>query len=178
MKSFYCFLIFISIGLHGLAQEGNNGVNISAEAGFPTGNFSNYKTGYGAFLKGLLGVGDHAQITLMSGYSSFLRKGSTDAIKTKTSIIPVLLGYKYHFLMFYMEPQAGYGSFRSKVKLDIGGSETTTSSNRGAFTWAVGAGVDISNLELGLRYQSGHYGGTSIGYFGIHVGVNLDNRGD
>lgn len=172
MKAKFCFFLLL-MQATAFAQRGNSDFMAALEAGFPTGKFDSYKTGIGGQLKALIGVEDHGQVTFMAGYESFKAKGSTDNYKVKMAIIPVLLGYRHHFSLLYVEPAVGYGSYKGKVKAESGNVSTTSTSSKGALTAAFGAGVEISALDLGLRYQIGFPSGPNIGFFGISVGYHF-----
>ena len=155
------------------AQRGTYDFLIGVEAAFPTGDFNSYKTGVGGWVQGLLGVGETGQVSFTTGYNTFTFKNPPANEKIKTSIIPLLLGYKYNWSIFYAHPQAGLGLYRFKVKEDNGNSNTTTKSSNSGFTLGLGAGVKISRLDLGLRYQAGFPSGGTIGYFGLNAGYSL-----
>src|SRR5687768_491692 len=98
------------------AQQGNNQIGIAAQVGLPMGDFGDgFKTGIGGSVKGLLGVGQAGQVTFTTGYTSFSAKDEMvdglGADKVKTSIIPLLAGYRHNFSGFYVEPQVGYGIY-------------------------------------------------------------------
>ncbi len=150
------------------AQQGNNQIGVGAEVGLPTGDFGDAaKTGFGGYAKGLFGIGEAGQITFTTGYTSYKFKGGVDA---NWSIIPLLAGYRHNFSGFYAEPQIGYGILGAKAD----GGE---SDSEGLFTWAVGFGYVVNNVDFGARYQSGHKDGSTISLVGIHVGYNFSLGG-
>ncbi|MFC0776143.1 hypothetical protein [Terrimonas alba] len=146
------------------AQQGNNQIGVGADVGIPTGDLGDgIKTGFGGYAKGLFGIGEAGQITFTTGYTTYKFKGGFDG---NYHIVPLLAGYRHNFSGFYAEPQIGYGIYGSKIT-GLG------SSSEGAFTWAVGFGYVVSNVDFGARYQSGHKDGSSTALVGIHVGYNF-----
>ncbi len=175
-KIIFLLLMITTASLPVKAQRGTYDVLLGVEAAFPTGDFNSYKTGVGGWIQGLLGVGETGQVSFTTGYNTFTLKNPPPNEKIKTAIIPLLLGYKYNWSIFYAHPQAGLGLYRLKVKQDNGSSNTTTKSSNSGFTLGLGAGVKISRLDLGLRYQAGFPKGGTIGYFGLNAGYSLIKR--
>jgi len=174
MKKFFFIATLVVASFIGAnAQTGNNQIGIAFDAGIPTGDFGKaFKTGFGGYVKGLLGVGTAGQATLTVGYTSYKEKNNT-GFDMKSSILPILAGYRQNFSGFYVEPQAGYGSYGSKVTIN----GTESSGSDGAFTWAVGLGFAKSGVDLGARYQSGTKSGSSISVIGLHLGYNFSLGG-
>jgi len=159
-----------------VAQSGNNQFIPALEIGLPTGDFDSYKTGIGLSAKALIGVGNQGQVSFSTGYSSFKMKNSTDIYKAKISVIPLLVGYRYHLSVVYIEPLLGYGIYGTTTKTGSGGTETKVSHSEGGFTWALGGGVQLGNVDLGVRYQSGHPDVGTIGFIGFHAGYVFSSR--
>jgi len=155
------------------AQKGNNQIGVGADVAIPVGDFGDaFKTGYGGTVKGMYGVGTGGQITLTSGYTTFTAKDLPSEVDVKAGIIPILLGYRQNFSGFYVEPQAGYGIYTSKVS-GMGSGNDGSDSN-GAFTWAAGIGYVLKQgLDLGARYQSGHKDGNTTGLVGFNLRYNF-----
>lgn len=154
------------------AQQGNNQIGVGADVGIPTGDMGDAtKVGFGGYAKGLFGIGEAGQITLTSGYTSYKFKG--EDVDANFNIIPILAGYRHNFSGFYAEPQVGYGIYGIKAKE----SGISISSSEGAFTWAVGFGYVVNNVDFGARYQSGHKDGSTTSLVGIHVGYNFSLGG-
>ncbi|MBA2744753.1 MAG: outer membrane beta-barrel protein [Flavisolibacter sp.] len=160
-------LLFISSAV--LAQKGNNQFLVGAEVGFPLGSFDNFNTGIGLVAKALLGLGEHSQIGFTTGYTAFKRSDSDENSKIKTSVLPLLASYRHRLNVLYFEPQLGYGIYTTTIKTQTGGTSMKSKNSNGGFTWAVGTGVQISALDLGVRYQAGYPGGGTVGFFGIHA---------
>ena len=169
-KKFYFLLIAFVISISGIAQRGNNQVIVGMEGALPVGNFDNYKAGFGFVGKILIGFSDHSQLGFTTGYTAFKQKGSTDEFKVKTSVVPFLATYRHRFSILYVEPQLGIGRYTTTIKQEVGGTETKVTNSDGAFTWALGAGIQVSSIDLGIRFQSGSRDGSSVGFFGIHAG--------
>lgn len=170
MKKLYILMLSIFISLISLAQKGNNQFIPAIEVGFPVGEFDGYKTGVGIIGKLLIGFGSHSQIGFTTGYSDFKSKLTTDDYKIKTSVVPFMASYRHHFSALYVEPQIGFGRYTTTIKEDVAGTETKTTNGGSAFTYAIGAGVKISSIDLGVRYQAGSKDDMTVGYFGIHAG--------
>jgi hypothetical protein len=174
-RHFYLTLFITLISACSLAQKGNNALSIMVEGGYAG---DQYDPGYGAYVKGLYGVGEHGQLSLMAGISKFRLNNTPGQLMSTTRLVPFLAGYKQHFYNFYIEPQIGYGELGGKQ--DIGGDYARPSV--GAFFWAIGAGVDVKRFELGLRYQGAQAtGGSSAGlwndkiiqFVGLHAGYTI-----
>ncbi len=165
-------IIFLNFCLAGWTQRGNNLLGIGLEAGFPTGKFNSYQTGFGFFGKGMLGVGDNGQVTFTTGYSFFRLKGSTSDFKIKTNIIPFLLGYRYNAGFLFIEPAVGYGIYDTRSKMVSGGTTTKSKVSNSGFTTSLTAGVRLNSYHIQAKYQVGYPNG-AIGYFGIGLSYNL-----
>jgi Outer membrane protein beta-barrel domain len=170
------FAIFgtVVITATGLAQKGNNQITPAAEVAILTGDASDASSiGLGVTVKALYGVGEAGQLTFTTGYLSASAKKEfkelLDADKIRSTMIPLLAGYRHHFNGFYAEPQVGYGIYGAKIK----GGEYASSDSQGAFTWAAGIGYIYNNVEVGARYQSMHKDGESSGFIGFRIGYNF-----
>jgi hypothetical protein len=152
------------------AQKGNNQFIPSLEIGLPTGSFKSYKTGVGVSGKALIGVGENGQVGFSTGYSWFKQEGSTDANKVKTTIVPILIGYRYRLPVVYIESQVGYGFYTTTIKTQISNTETKSSDSNGGFTWTIGGGVQLGNVDLGVHFQAGYPSGDNVEFFGFQIG--------
>ena len=173
MKKLYILSLSLLTCSFSFAQKGNNILIPAIEVGLPMGEFDGYKTGFGFIGKLLIGFGRNSQIGITTGYTAFKAKISTDDYKVKTSVVPFMASYRYNLSALYFEPQVGYGNYTTTIKEEVGGTETKEKSNAGALTWALGAGVRISSIDLGIRYQAGVQDDMTVGYFGIHAGYVL-----
>lgn len=172
-KVLFATVLVVASFIGAQAQSGNNQVGIAFDAGIPTGNFGDaFKTGFGGYAKGLLGVGTAGQVTLTVGYTSYKEKNTT-GFDMKATILPILAGYRQNFSGFYVEPQLGYGSYGAKATIN----GTESSSSDGAFTWAAGIGYAKSGIDVGARYQSGEKSGSSTSLIGLHLGYNFSLGG-
>jgi len=161
-------LIVVSVAAH--AQSGTFKIGIGPEGGIPTGDAGDaVKTGIGGSVKALLGIGNAGQITFTTGYMTFGGKDLSDGEKASLNVIPFMAGYRQNFGGFYVEPQAGVGMM--KVKDSYNGYSETTSATR--FTWAAGIGYVISNVDIGVRYQSYESDGGHFGFAGIRLAYNI-----
>jgi hypothetical protein len=175
-KTVLLFNMLVFTTIAAFSQSGNNQFIPALELGIPTGSFNDFKTGFGVSGKALIGVGQHAQIGFSTGYTWFKLKGSTDAYKVKNSVVPILVGYRYHLPVIYIEPQLGYGIYTSTVKTQTGSTETKVSNTNGGFTWTFGGGIQVGNVDIGVRYQAGYPGGGTIGFFGFHLGYVFSSQ--
>lgn len=177
MKKIIVFLL-AGLLLHAgsFGQKGNNQIGVGADIQIPTSDFAGYfKTGFGGYVKALLGVGKSGQVSASTGYTSFNAVGG---IPMKLGIAPILIGYRANFNGFYVEPQIGYQLVNAKFN---GGDELGyLSDSGGGFMWAAGVGyVFNKKFEVGARYGSGSAspGGTTLGAFGLRLGYNFSLNG-
>lgn len=170
-KVFLAFSLTAASFIGAQAQTGNNQIGIGAEVGIPTGDFGDaFKPGFGASVKGLYGVGTAGQVTLTAGYTIFNEKEES-GVNMKTSILPIMAGYRHNLNGFYLEPQIGYGSYGVQVEF-MGEKE---SEREGAFTWAAGVGYALNGLDISARYQSGKLedADSPFSLVGIRIGYNF-----
>ena len=157
------------------AQKGTTQIGVAAEVGLPMSDFGDAaKTGFGASVRGLFGIGTAGQISFTTGYTTYGAKDLPDGMSAHFNVIPLLAGYRHNFSGFFVEPQLGYGIYGAKVSVDGQGS---ASDSNGGFTWAVGAGYAKNNFEGGVRYQSASVQGSTMSLVGIHIGYNFSLGG-
>jgi len=168
-------LLFVLGVCSGKAQKGSNQVTLIAESTVPI--YQNDQ-GLGSFIKGSYGIGKSAQLTFTAGYSKFHSKNSVEIQKTTTRLIPFLVGYKQNINKFYVEPQIGFGELGGKIS-DHG---DFANPSVGALFWALGAGYNIKQFVIGVRFQSAHaVEGSAAGlwhnlnfhYTAVHVGYTI-----
>ncbi len=155
------------------AQKGDTQIGVGADLAIPTGEFATYfKTGFGGYVKALLGVGKSGQVSFTTGYSTFKAVGD---FPLKTGIAPLLLGYRANFNGFFVEPQLGYSLNNAKLN---GGDEGVMTSQGGSVMWAAGIGYVFNNkVEVGARYESASSKGSTLGLFGLRLGYNFSLNG-
>lgn len=158
-------LLGFASSLH--AQDGNDQIQAGIQYAIPNGDFSKIASnGYGAFVKGMYGVGEKAnQLTLELGFNSF-----DTNIKHKTGsnqIIPLMLGYRINLNHFVLEPQAGL-SLNALV-------EDTGKSTKAKFGWATIVGYNLKNVELGVKYQATKFNSESkdLSFIGLRLAYNF-----
>lgn len=175
MKKVLLAICIAAISSVSYGQKGSNAIGIGADLGLPIGDFGDAaKFGFGGYAKFLYGIGEAGQLTLTTGYTTYKGKVESDEVKYTFNIIPILVGYRHNFSGFYVEPQIGYGSYGTKVKMDgISGSGSS-----GAFTYAAGVGFAKSGFDVGVRYQGGSKDGSNISIVGIHIGYNISLGGE
>ena len=171
-------IVFLLTGwlLYGTSfgQKGNNQIGVGTDVLIPTSDFGSYfKTGFGGYVKALLGVGKSGQVSFTGGYAGFNAVGE---FPLKLGIAPLLIGYRANFNGFFVEPQMGYSLVNAKFN---GGDELGYMTNSGgAFTWAAGLGyVFNKKFEVGARYQSASKQGSTLGAFGLRLGYNFSLNG-
>ena len=175
MKRIIVFLVAgLLLYVSSSAQKGNNKIGAGADISIPTGVFGSYfKTGFGGYIKGLLGVGKSGQVTFTLGYSGFKAVGD---FPLKTGVVPLLLGYRANFNGFFLEPQLGYSI--NNARLEGFDGEGPKTSQGGSFMWAAGAGYVFNNkVEVGARYQSASNNGSTMALFGLRLGYNFSLNG-
>jgi hypothetical protein len=168
-KKLYSLLLSTLAISAAFAQKGNNQFIFGLEAGFPTGNLSSYNTGIGVLGKALMGTGEKSQVGFGTGYTVFKYSETADNLVQKRSVVPFMLIYRQRVSLLYFEPQVGYGAYTSTVKRGTGNTSTKTTTSNGGFTLAVGGGVQLGALDLGLRYQAGFPSGGNMSFLGLHA---------
>jgi hypothetical protein len=159
------------------AQSGKNQFGIGAELGLGTASGS--KLSYGGSLKYLHGIGDAGQVTLTAGY---IMSSSTEdffgvEVKSTSSMIPILAGYRHNFSGFYVEPQVGYIMNRINSKVD-GETIDGYPVSEGAFGYAIGGGYAMeSGLDLGVSFRNTAKAG-STGLIVFRIGYNFSLGGN
>ena len=176
MKTILLSVLFLTaITISVAAQKGKNEIGIGAEIAFPTGPFGeSFKTGFGAWAKFLFGVSTKAQISFSTGYTGFSANGSGSEGSASVGILPLLLGYRHIISKgLYIEPQAGYGTYHAKVKIQ----EQSVSGSQGAFTYALGLGYVVNDVDFGIRYQNATIDGSDFSNVAIRIGYNFAFQG-
>ncbi|MBL0356591.1 MAG: outer membrane beta-barrel protein [Chitinophagaceae bacterium] len=165
-------VIFMALSLTSIAQKGNNKVGFGGELAIPAGgDFGQaFNTGFGGWIKFLFAVGKSGYVSFSSGYTSFTAKGSGSQESASISVLPILLGYRHALVKgLYVEPQAGYGSYRAKYTLN----GQSASGSQGAFTYAIGIGYEVSDIDFGLRFQNGSIESVNYGNVAFRIGYNF-----
>lgn len=181
MKKFLTIAAFSFLALSTYAQKGSDYIGLAGDLAIGSGEFGDgLGAGFGVSARGLLGVGKSGQVTLTTGFNGFSARAQLFDIdvKTKFTIIPILLGYRHNIKGFYFEPRLGVGIYGAKVDGTLDGEDISEKDNQAAFTWAIGAGyATTKGLEIGLRYQSGQVESTNMAIFGVHIGYNFNLHG-
>jgi hypothetical protein len=172
-KVCFSFLLITIVSLTSKAQKGNNKLSINVEAAIANDVF-----GPGFFGKYAYGIGKSSQLTFSAGITAFgtgLAKPEYHVTKT----IPFLVGYKYNFNRFFVEPQIGIGTLNGKV--DIGGDVARPSV--AAAYGGIGAGYYFnSKLNIGVRFlaangiensSAGMWNDKNFNYTSLFVGYNI-----
>ncbi|NJO24612.1 MAG: hypothetical protein HC867_00745 [Bacteroidia bacterium] len=172
-KITFLAMLFIAVSATGFAQKGSAQMIVAAEAGIPVGDFADLSAfGMGGSVKVLLGVSPNGAFTLTSGALFFGGKKEVEEIlgNTTMTIIPFLAGYRHNFNGFYLEPQAGYGIYRTMI-------QSFPSDSESAFTWAMGMGYAIKAFDVCARFQSGMKNGASTNMIAVRIGYNFSLKG-
>jgi len=151
MKKVFLAFAIVAASFAANAQTGKNQLGIGPEVALSTQ--SGGGTAIGGTAKYMHGVGTAGQVTLTAGYLThsddydFL--GTT--VDTRTSMIPVLAGYRHYFGGLFVEPQAGYQS--TSYKESVGNQSESAST--GSFAYAVGGGYALAQgLDLGVSFRN------------------------
>ena len=170
-KAILSLLTFAALSYSASAQSdnGNTKLSIGAEIAIPTGNLALIQSlGYGGSLQGEFKVAKSLNITASAGYLTFAyKKEIRDGLKEagieleNQDGIPVKAGAKYYFGNLF------YGA------AELGAAFSTKKGAGTAFVYAPTVGVSLplsekNNLDLGVRYESWSYEGTSS-FIGIRA---------
>jgi hypothetical protein len=151
------------------AQQTNIRVGVSLDVLAPIGSLSDFAgVGFGGSARGVFAVGKAADVTLTTGYYNLGWKNLDPEEKGYSYIIPVLLGYRYHFSKIFVEPYAGYGNYGEHYSNNFVNENASVSS----FAWGAGIGYANEGIEAGLRYLGLTHEGT-YSTIGIYVGYDF-----
>lgn len=161
MKNKILLAFFVLISYNSFAQ-----IQISKLIGK---NASQFKTGYGAFLKFGVPVSDAADVSLEIGVNNFQLKADP-AYGGIT--FPIKVGYRYTLNKtgtgFYLQPQAGY---------NIIGYDPDDNKFKG-LVLAAGAGylfesAGIIQFDLGLIYETAFHKEGAANYLSFRLSHNI-----
>lgn len=173
MKRFLILMFFCLLTTLVFAQKGTKMLQLSGQAAIPTGKLSDIvNVGYGAALKGILGVGKtNQQITLEAGYNRFNVKNLPSTLDASYSSVPIYLGYRANLGGIIIEGQSGL----ALNHIEGSGPGGKVSENQTAFGWALGAGYMYRSVELDIRYQNSEAGSDTnvIRFVGIRLAYNF-----
>lgn len=131
-----------------LKAQNKAGIDIAAELGLPSGNFSNLSgIGLGASFKVDLPIADNFAVTLNAGFMNFFGKRSQLFHVQDLTYIPTKAGLKYQLgERFYAEGELG-------AALPLNKNQQTL------FAWSPGIGNQFNlsggnKLDLGIRYEA------------------------
>ncbi len=168
----------------GLMAQGHQ-ISIGADLLMPQGDFSKeFSLGVGPTVGFEVPVGDKAGITIQAGYDILMLKDEIKEVLDGATIIPAQAGLKYYFQEsqsgVYAHAQAGIHAFSEKFKENsLFGLEEETESKTN-FSWAIGAGYQLSKLDIGIRYnmvmageEEGEEEGEALSYIGLRIGYIL-----
>ncbi len=172
----------------GLMAQGHQ-ISIGADLLMPQGDFSKeFSLGVGPTLGYELPVGDKVGITIQAGYDILMLKDEIKEVLEGATIIPAQAGLKYYFQEsqsgVYAHAQAGIHAFSEKFKENaLFGLEAETESKTN-FSWGIGAGYQLSKLDIGIRYNmvmageeeggsDGEEEGEALSYIGLRIGYIL-----
>jgi len=172
MKKAILSLLTIATLSYSASAQSNNGnakLSVGAELAIPTGNLSLIQSlGYGGSLQGEFKVAESLKITGSAGYLTFAyKKEIKDGFKEagieleNQAGIPVKAGAKYYFGKVF------YGA------AELGAAFSTNKGAGTAFVYTPTVGISLplsekNNLDLGVRYESWSYEGTSS-FIGIRA---------
>jgi hypothetical protein len=166
-------MILLFISYKSWSQKGVNIIQPSIQLNIPTGNLAdNVNVGYGAGIKGMLGVGKVPQhLTLEVGYNRFGVKNLPSSVDANYSSIPAYFGYRARLGGLIIESQAGVAFNHIEASGPLG----TVSSNQTSFGWAISAGYVYRNVELDVKYQNSESENDTyaIRFVGIRLAYNF-----
>ncbi|HVS91993.1 MAG TPA: hypothetical protein VHE59_08190 [Mucilaginibacter sp.] len=164
----------------------SNGVilSIGADAGIPTGNFSNsYDWNLGGSIQADIPVVQNQLfVTVNAGYNNFFGKSNiagTGLDAPNVQLLPVKAGLKYFPVShFYIQGEAGAAFVLNKSDLNFG--------NSAAFIYAPQIGYQFplggkSYLDAGVRWESSakftsNIDDSKINFFGLRVAYAFDTK--
>ncbi|MEO6356081.1 MAG: hypothetical protein ABIU77_03565 [Ferruginibacter sp.] len=146
-------------------------------------NTSNYKLGFGVFLKTGLPVSDAAQVTLEGGVNFFFLNsdyGTGDG----TAMCPLKAGYRYSLNAsdagFYVEPQIGYNLYGVTSLHDAAGNQVNLKYHGVVLAMGTGYLFTIwdTPFDLNLRYETviAHGGSNNLISLGISRRITFKKR--
>jgi len=168
-RAFYLLLVLVVFA--GLTNaQSKISLGVGGTLAVPLGTFADISSvGGGGLVQGEMSLGPVVG-TASIGYVAF---GSKDVlgsgVKNTTSAVPVLVGAKYSFSpLFYGSAELGLNFISTKVETPA--SSGTLSTND--FVYAVGVGVNLSTIDLSLKYQalnssSNYIGVNALYFFGL-----------
>ena len=172
---YFLFLSLFFFSVAANAQKYKQQLQVGGSLNIPTINLSNITNlGYGGYAKGMFGFSRYnQQITLEAGYNTFpVDKDLTGGFRSHYSMLPVYLGYRYLFpIGITLESQAGI-SFN---KLKVGSGSAFVADKTTSFALALGAGYQLRNIELGIKYQLTNVKNSDddITFFTVRLGYNF-----
>ncbi|MBS1527468.1 MAG: hypothetical protein JST19_17605 [Bacteroidetes bacterium] len=164
----------------------SNGVilSVGADAGIPTGNFSNsYNWNLGGSIQADIPVvQNQLYVTVNAGYDNFFGKkniAGTGIDVPNIQLLPVKAGLKYFPVShFYIQGEAGAAFVLNKSDLNFG--------NSAAFIYAPQIGYQFplggkSYLDAGVRWESSakftsNIDDSKINFFGLRVAYAFGTR--
>lgn len=148
------FLLGLFFYQHTFSQVGENYLNLGLDARITINDYyvTQFPAGFGASVKGLLGVGLNGQVTVSAAWLYFPL--STNFIlpagdNISFQAIPAFLGYRFTVDKVFFEPQLGAAIHVTRSR--ISQSSDNISATELGFAAEAGYGFDL--LEISLRYQ-------------------------
>jgi hypothetical protein len=170
MKKFFLFSTFLLL----TRLSANAQIEV---AKFTGKNSSEYKMGFGAFLKFAYPVSEAADISLEGGALFFQEKEITSY---GVAFVPIKIGYRYTIdgsgTGFYAEPQVGYNAYGVKSYQNEDGANVDEKFH--GVILSMGAGYLFPSaggiqFDLGLRYESVLYKGNSVNCIALRLSHNF-----
>lgn len=167
-------LLFLIISFSSYGQYGEDYINIGFDAGITLNEFyqTQFPAGFGASIKGLYGVGLDGQVSLTANYLYFPLDRSLVLPAGENLVfhhVPILVGYRFNFDRFFLEPQLGGALFATRYRFDQDRyTETAT-----AFAFAAEAGYVFDMVEVSFRYQHSGSSPHHLGLLGIRAAYRI-----
>jgi len=169
MKKIYSILLIsLLLASFSFAQSGIK-VGVGGVVGLPMGTFGDVVgMGFGAAVVGEYKVADNIIGTFTTGYLMFSGK---EDIYPDYSIIPLMLGAKYYFAPnMYGTVQLGMNMVSYTIPaIDFGFFTTPETTESGTeFGYAVGAGYEMGDIDLLVKYGSFMTDATSLSLTAVY----------
>jgi len=175
MKKILLTVSLLSIvGIANAQMRGFHTIGAGVEVALPMGDFGDgFGIGFGATGKVFYGITEQGDITGTLGYIHFSMKDESEYMSGSMGMIPIMFGYRHNFDGFYVEPQLGITSVRSKVTIKdmgMGFGNVSSSYSDTKVSFAAGAGYVFGTWDLSARFQAVD----NANFIGLRVGYNFE----
>jgi len=164
------------IGTVALAQSPQ--ISVGAELLVPVGDLAESASlGYGPAIGFEYPTSPRSSVTLQLAYDFLSPKDDDGDVVDSWTYMPIQLGGKWYFAEeqagFYGALQAGMHNVVYKTnEIDLGpvlGTIPAQSETEAYFSWGIGAGYQLSKVDIGVRYNALVDDIANRGYFGFRL---------